>query len=277
MSRRGRSGPTISLFSFQDIITSVTAIVTVITLLLALDLVQKKQSRSNGSASALASDFVERLESAETQLKQLQSSASSVDDLVQEVASTSPAELRNEIAEREAAISDLEREKARLEKRFESWKNREREKLSEQFDLDPIKLEIVELDRTTTELERTRVEENGEKRTIFALPRGFRKEGWIAEINPNQITVAPIGRPSKPVTLVADALPIIGTTACSRFESWINDNRMTSAYFLVLIRPGADAEIQTVEEMLIRNQISHGYDVVDAEKTLFHPERGAAP
>ena len=34
MSRRGRSGPTISLFSFQDIITSVTAIVTVITLLL---------------------------------------------------------------------------------------------------------------------------------------------------------------------------------------------------------------------------------------------------
>jgi len=54
MSRRGRSGPTISLFSFQDIITSVTAIVTVITLLLALDLVQRKQSKAGDSSGNLA-------------------------------------------------------------------------------------------------------------------------------------------------------------------------------------------------------------------------------
>ena len=54
MSRRGRSGPAISLFSFQDIITSVTAIVTVIALLLALDLVQRKQSQSSDSSAAMA-------------------------------------------------------------------------------------------------------------------------------------------------------------------------------------------------------------------------------
>ncbi|MBC7817117.1 MAG: hypothetical protein IAG10_09545 [Planctomycetaceae bacterium] len=39
----------ISLFAFQDIITSVTAIVIVVALFLALDLVQRKQGQASES------------------------------------------------------------------------------------------------------------------------------------------------------------------------------------------------------------------------------------
>ena len=92
MSRRGRSGPTISLFSFQDIITSVTAIVTVITLLLALDLVQRKQSDAGDSSGALVVELAARLAQIEDELTELRAATASTDELVREVAATSPAD-----------------------------------------------------------------------------------------------------------------------------------------------------------------------------------------
>ena len=139
MSRRGRSGPTISLFSFQDIITSVTAIVTVITLLLALDLVQRKQSKAGDSSGNLAVELVARLAAAEVELAELNAVAGTTDDLVREVAATSPAELRNEIAERQSAIVELERERTRLERQRGQWKTREKQAQTEQFDLEPVR------------------------------------------------------------------------------------------------------------------------------------------
>lgn len=61
MSRRGRSGPAISLFAFQDIITSVTAIVIVVVLFLALDLVQRKESARADSPVGVAADLTDRI------------------------------------------------------------------------------------------------------------------------------------------------------------------------------------------------------------------------
>ena len=71
MSRRGRSGPVISLFAFQDIITSVTAIVIVVTLFLALDLVQRKQGQASESPTVLAEELVARITALEGELAKL--------------------------------------------------------------------------------------------------------------------------------------------------------------------------------------------------------------
>lgn len=277
MSRRGRSGPTISLFSFQDIITSVTAIVTVIALLLALDLVQRKQSQAGDSSGHLAVELTARLAAAEAELAELKAAAGTTDDLVREVAATSPAELRNEIAQRESAIAELERERTRLERQRGKWQTREKEEQTEQFDLEPLRQQQASALAEAAELDRQRTSEQAENRTVFSLPRGFQKEGWIVVIDATQIAVAPLGRPAKPVVVRASGLPLIGTSAAAAFVAWIEREQLRSAYFLLLVRPEAARAFDDVQELLTDKSISHGFDLIGSDQSILHPERGAAP
>ena len=277
MSRRGRSGPVISLFSFQDIITSVTAIVTVITLLLALDLVQRKQSQAGDSSGNLAVELAARLVAAEVELAELKAAAGTTDDLVREVAATSPAELRNEIAQRESTIAELERERARLERQRGQWQTREKEAQTEQFDLEPLRQQQANALAEAAELDRQRTSEQVENRTVFSLPRGFQKEGWIVVIDATQIAIAPLGRPAQPVVVRASGLPLIGTSAAAGFVAWIEREQLRSAYFLLLVRPDAARAFDDVQELLTDKSISHGFDLIGADQSILHPERGAAP
>ena len=277
MSRRGRSGPVISLFSFQDIITSVTAIVTVITLLLALDLVQRKQSQAGDSSGNLAVELAARLVAAEVELAELKAAAGTTDDLVREVAATSPAELRNEIAQRESAIAELERERTRLERQRGQWKTREKEEQTEQFDLEPLRQQQANALAEAAELDRQRTSEQVENRTVFSLPRGFQKEGWIVVIDATQIAIAPLGRPAQPVVVRTSGLPLIGTSAAAGFVAWIEREQLRSAYFLLLVRPDAARAFDDVQELLTDKSISHGFDLIGADQSILHPERGAAP
>jgi len=277
MSRRGRSGPTISLFAFQDIITSVTAIVTVITLLLALDLVQQKESQSEDTSGRIAADLVARLDAAQSELALLRAAADLTDGLVREVAATSPAELRTEISQRESAIAELQRELSRLERQRQQWLAREKEELAESFDLEPMRQQLANAVTSADQVDLQRASEQSENRTVFTLPRGFQREGWIAVLDAQRITVAPLGRPAKPIVFTASGLPLIGTTAAHALVQWIERQQIQSAYFLLLVRPDAATMFDEVHELLTNQPIAHGFDVIDSDRSIIHPERGAAP
>ena len=277
MSRRGRSGPAISLFSFQDIITSVTAIVTVIALLLALDLVQRKQSSANDSSSSLAQDLVARLERAEAELMTQRTITDTTDKLVREVANTSPAELRTEIAERESVIAELTRECTRLQEQQHSWQTKEKAALAEQFDVQPLKEQQATAEQQATKLENQRKDEQSENRTVFALPRGVQIDGWLVAIDADQISVAPLGRVAQPIEFVASGLPLFGSSTAQAFGQWIDKQQHRSAYFLLLVRPGAAKQFEEVQKFCSSNSISYGFDLIGADQVVLHPERGAAP
>src|SRR4051812_47012023 len=110
MSRRGRSGPAISLFAFQDIITSVTAIVIVVVLCLVLDLVQRKQTKHADSSSGVATDLSSRISEIETEIARLKEATAKTDSTVKEVARFSPAELQSQTDASELAIRELQAE-----------------------------------------------------------------------------------------------------------------------------------------------------------------------
>jgi len=276
MSRRGRSGPTISLFSFQDIITSVMAIVTVITLLLALDLVQRKESRGGDSSAAPSAELKTRLNHAEMELSQLQQIANRTNNLVRGVAESSPAQLKEEIAKREATIAELERQKARLDQQDKLWQGQKQSQLIEQFDLDPSRTERETLERTIAALEQERRAEQAENRPVFAMPRGMQKDGWLVLIEPERISVAPLGRSAKPVVLTATGLPLVGSTAVQNFEIWLDKQEVASSYFFLLLRPGASESFHEISKVFDSKKISYGFDVVGSDQSIMDPERGAA-
>ena len=49
------------------------------------------------------------------------------------------------------------------------------------------------------------------------------------------------------------------------------------AYFLLLVRPDAARAFDDVQELLTDKSISHGFDLIGADQSILHPERGAAP
>lgn len=278
MSRRGRSGPTISLFAFQDIITSVTAIVTVLTLLLALDLVQRKESQASNSSGHLSLELAARLAEAEAELAEMQAAVGTTDDLLRTVADKSPAELRTEIAQRESTTTELERERARLERQNTQLQSRHKAELARAFDLEPLRKQQQAAQNKTTEIDRQRAAEKAENRTVFSLPRGTRKEGWIVVIDPAQIAVAPLGRPAQPVAFRSSGrLPLLGTNGSAAFLEWIDQQQLRSAYFLLLVRPGGADAFDDVQESLTEKRISYGFDLISADQPILHPARGAAP
>lgn len=274
MSRRGRSGPTISLFSFQDIITSVTAIVTVVTLLLALDLVQRKQSQASDSSSMLALEVVERLTQIDAELAQLQESSDATDELIRDVAAISPGELQAEIVEREAAIAALELERTRLGQLAESTDTRRKAALLEQFELEPAKQQTAQNETLIADLEQQRHQEQAENRLIYALPRGTTRLGWIIEIDGADLVVAPMGRAAKPRRFVS-GLTLLGSSAVKQLMRWIDEENLYTSYFLVLVRPNGTRSFDDVLDALLKKNITHGSDLIGDDQVLFHPERGA--
>lgn len=276
MSRRGRSGPAISLFAFQDIITSVTAIVLVVVLFLVLDLLQRKQATQQVTVEAVSEDLEARIAEIEAELEQLKAVTSRADAMVQEVAEFSPAELQADITATEQAIKDLESQQQSQNERHKALSNRLKTALAAQFDLRPKQEELAQTKRETRDVRSAMESTRTDPRIIFALPKGFNKSGWIAVIESDLISVAPLGRPVKPIEFRQTGISLFSGTPSDAFVKWIKSQELEGAYFLLLVRPGGATLFDAVDSKLTTLSIAHGFDVIDSQRPILHPEKGAA-
>lgn len=276
MSRRGRSGPVISLFAFQDIITSVTAIVIVVTLFLALDLVQRRQEQFSETPTELANEVKDRIANGIKELTKLRDELEHTDELVKQVANTSPAELRSEIARRERAIDNLRDDLKRQEDRRKRLILAEEAAAAERFDLAPIRQQIEQTERETRELRGQLEKETQENRVLFTLPQGFQRDGWVVVVESEQIAVAPMGRNANPKVFVSTGT-VFKSSAAEEMMSWIDRSKLQAAYFFLLVRPSGSGTFSNLENSLKRKSIAFGFDLIDSHRVVLHPERGAAP
>ncbi|MES2787975.1 MAG: hypothetical protein V4719_00025 [Planctomycetota bacterium] len=276
MSRRGRSGPAISLFAFQDIITSVTAIVIVIVLFLALDLIQRKQSAHAGTASSVGEDLTARIAELQAELTRLQAETTRTDAAVREVAQFSPAELQAEVTAAERSIQGLQSRHKQLLEHHRRWQAKEKAVLAQKFDLRPQQLQLEITRQAHRDVQQQIEEGRNDRRPIYGLPRGITTGGWVAVIEEDVVTVAPLGRRAKPREFRQGALPIITGTAADAFVKWAKQEEQR-AYFLLLIRPGGAAQFDEIASEFIDLSMSYGFDLIDAQQEILHPEKGAAP
>jgi len=246
-------------------------------LLLALDLVQRKQSQASSSPAQLADELAKRLEIAEAEAAQLQAAVSTVDELVQNAAAVSPTELRDELAARAAEITRMTLEQTQLAVLTEKLIVELKQAQLEAFELDPLRAEMEKNEREANDLERQRATEQSDQRTVFSLPRGFQKEGWLAVVEAKTIIVAPLGRPTPPISLTASTVPLLGNSAGEELLAWIEREQSHSIYLLLVVRPGGERTLDEAIQLLSERNISFGYDLIGADEEIMHPERGAAP
>lgn len=277
MSRRGRSGPAISLFAFQDIITSVTAIVIVVVLFLALDLVQRKQAAHADTSAGVAEDLTARISDLKAELARLQAQTAKTDSTVQEVAQFSPAELQADVLAAEQAVNDLLSRERELAARHQSWQAREKAVLTQKFDLQPQQKELEKRRAAHREVQTQIAEGRADNRPIYGLPRGVTSGGWVVVIEQNGVAVAPLGRRAKPLQFQQGAVPILTSTAAGAFLKWVKQERQEQAYFLFLIRPGGASQFDEIDASFSVSSRSYGFDLIGANQEILHPEKGAAP
>lgn len=265
---RGRSGSVVSLFAFQDIITSVSGILIVVVLLMALELIEQPEADA-ASQTAAVQTMTESLAAAESERDSLKRRLAAETDAVKTASETSAGELARQIAEFDSEIRRLGAQIQNLKSDAEKLDAAAAALEVKEFDSAKEFAEIEQLRRRAQDLRNEIEATRNDDRTVYTLPRGINKAGWIVVLADDEIAVAPIGIAARPTRFHSDS------TAADEFLAWVKTH--DSDYFLLLIRPTGIDHFDTVEQDFHDRSIAYGFDVVGEQVTVLHPERGAAP
>jgi flagellar biosynthesis chaperone FliJ len=276
MSRQHRHPP-VSLFSFQDIITSTTAILIVIVLCLSLELLNRSLEPQQPVDLQTIDDLRESVSQLQTNLAALQTRPAFESELLAEAAEATPNQLRDELQDLERQLqvlqADVESETARAAQLAEVAKQTE----ATLFDAKPRLEELARL-QEQTEAMRAKIEElKNLQRPLYTMPRGDNRAGWVVVVSNGRIETAPMGQPSAP--LVFDdpfAISVLSSRPSARFRKWLEDAAAGRLYLLVLVRPDGSPLFDRLEGELVQRNVSFGFDLVAADQQVLDPRQGAA-
>jgi hypothetical protein len=278
---RKKSGQPISLFSFQDIITSVTAILILILLIMTLELVTRKRTEAASSPAATREQLetaVARLEDhvaslrsrvkASTQVQASQRPRAEIEAeltvaenqlhaarvRLEEVASVlrESTRLRFEAVARREAITNVESQVESLERRseadesdaeqIETANQREQERQAEQ------RQQVDEKPRAGTEL-------------VFNRPANSGRTPWLLEISSDGCVALKLGSNTRR----ALGKVVDGT---SPFGNWLASLQARDDYCLLLVRPSGVGYQGKVESALEQAAIPYGVDFIGEDQAV---------
>jgi len=272
MSRRGRGGTTISLFAFQDIITSVTAILIVLVLFLSLELINAKESRQKPSTESEHPDRSAQIDELKTKLSELQNTPRLDAAELQELGNNTPASmtitLRVAIERRDALLEEL----SNLKEKYHEAEVRV-DDAKQDFDAEKDNVQLIQsLESQIAEL-RTLIESASKSEKIwFSLPAGFNGKGWVVLVESDSLFLASMKEEMRPVRIKEGG--VFSGGLASQLIRWIRQENHTNEYFLVLIRPeGAEAADEITKQLKV-NEINFGFDVVSDSEDVMDAEKG---
>jgi len=263
-----------SLFAFQDVITAVTGILLILVLVLAVEVSQRVTARPSEAAEVSGTDWQtlqDRLARARIQLQVVRFEIDQWNVMFGNLASTSPAACRQMITTAERQNQQLREKLHQLQQQVQA----EREQLDQlearqqqMGDTGAAQRAAVELERLkkeTAELRRRWRELKSSDRTVYTMPRGFRKDGWLAVVSDWQIQAAPLGRAARPRRFrVGEFLRFLTAP-----------QRRGSVYVFLLVRPDGINTFDALEQALRDRGIAYGYDAIGPTQEVLDRETGA--
>jgi hypothetical protein len=241
MSRRGRGGNPISLFSFQDIITSVTGIMILVTLFLGLEIMRRREQSPAHQTQSLAEEIQQaaaqsgQVEAAvaanRRQIDELRNSLVDEEGHLLEDVKYDPEQLErqlrdltalNHMLEQEVTESDSRRQAA--ERSLADLNARDQSRAVDRQTLDEI---IQQAQRKKQELDKLRQA----NRVIFNPDQASTKTPWLVELAPQRILAGMVGKSSRRSRFLACKLSWLGPSSARRPGSisccWSSPTRST--------------------------------------------------
>ncbi len=272
MARRVHHSQPFSLFSFQDIITSVTGIIVLITLLLTLELILKAESSATGQANAFPGQLREALLETEEQVLELREKVQYDQQSIDEMAVVSPSLVKRQLHELETQIQQLEPKLEALRAQLVTatqeqiaWKARRFDRVASQQDLETLNQQVEALESDLEHLRKS-------NRVVYNPSSATGKRAWLVDIGPAGLLAAQAGKRSMPLRFGEGLQP----PGSAEFIQWAATRDKTSEYFILLIRPRGVALYREIRVELETLGFQIGFEVIGESVTPIDAQHGAA-
>ena len=280
MSQR-RTRDRISLFSFQDIITSVVGVVLLITLILLLQLISQ-MSAAPPSPTMTTQELRRQISDIQPVLAELQDSVAALHRAREQSEVFTPSQdqtdaLQSTVDRLETNVAAAEKKIDEIKKRVEELKNDPvfRQLTETQQEIDELTAKIAELQQQTKEITdhsaalQAKIRELKAKSSALeqqiansaalqlkvTVPKNTDKTAFILDYRQGIISVIP-----------TDGSPKQAFSSRSQFANWVSKRNYSTEHFVVYIRPSRFGQ----HEDIIKDLRARGFDVglqVIGEKT----------
>jgi len=285
MSRRRSNQPTISLFSFQDIITSVTAILILILLILTVELVTqsvKKAAADPAATTRSLADAVADMAEVVAALEKAVANAAPLVTVADKAAAARTAKvLRDQIEWARQQLADARavetaaRMRAEAATKLTQAAEQEKEIVTEQNR--SAKDRAARAEDLAAENARRRAEVEADPQAgatpsrggevVFTRDKASGRQPWLLEVSAAGLSSMRLGS-GTPVPLGRPA------TAGSQLDQWLSTLNPSRDHILLLIRPSGTDISNEVRGLLRSRDIPFGVEII-GEETVIHD--GAAP
>lgn len=242
----------ISLFSFQDIITSVTGVMILLTLLLAMELVEKVESSPPVQTQQITEELKARINAVKYQVSELKNRISQSNQEAVTLVNISDESIESEVAELESTL-DLLQDKS--EKIHDSQKNLDQTKT----ELEKAESSKVEIDSEIAALEKkiqdfkSRINKVNSGLVVLLEPRqGDHRAPWVIEVFHSRIIVSSI----KIKTNSTEFKEIY------EFDRWLKAQNPSRLYFFLIGHRGGFELLQKTRTSLTSNGYDYGMDLL---------------
>ena len=267
MSRMRRtSEQPLSLFSFQDIITSVTGVMILLTLLLSIELIQRVVSSAPQQTKLQVTASTQSIEEMKAEIDDLQSKLQSSGVLPKDLPSLDAAALKEKRLQLEEANDQLRREVTELTERLDQKRGEvvsaettsaaEQQRLAE---------EIAQLEQAATEAKEKLDSINSSNRIFFKKEPGG-KETWIVEVTASGLQAAKIGVAAKPQQFAT----------VQSFAKLLKSLDSGATAFYLIVKPEGELLFEEVKESVRNAGFDVGFNVVATDQQVIDPNTGAA-
>jgi len=261
MSRRGQGGPPITLFSFQDIITSVTAVIILITLMLCVDLIQRRKTSAPEAPrpTAAQQEEIARLEREVAEMEAaVRARPTSSQVLVED-----PRKLRADCEDRRRQLTQTEAELQTLQARLAAFRADPRAAARTAAAAEARRVAATR--RTETQHAREQLARlKRDNRLIYNQPAGESKQAWLVDLRSDAIVVTKAGQ-ARPTTRFEGAWL---RSASSGFSTWAAQRSRSSEYFVFLVRPASVKAFDGLRDELRDAGFDIGFDLIAADAEI---------
>ena len=251
MRRRRRKQNALSLFSFQDIITSICGIVILITLILALELTSKivEASMADPVRSRDAyNQMLREIDDMTSEITDLNTALNQMADDISKAISFTIPDIQDKIDQISAEIEANEEKLKNWSDLTEESEERNRRALFLDEENKCLQQKKEELEKQYQKLlEQSMLASNDGEFLYFDKENAPKEAPWLFDIDKDSSKAIPaagiLGSGPEPFTGDDDDI-------CASFMDWANQRSTTTEYFVLLVRPEGVDLYETIRDLV---------------------------
>jgi hypothetical protein len=267
MGRRGQRKVPISLFSFQDIITSVMGVIIMITLFLGVELVNRKENAPPIMTNEITNKIDDAVANTEAEIKAMREELKQYQEKMRQMANINKSELDRQVQDIKRLTSDLGNELGKTEQELQEADQRKNvaEAANMQSKVDSKNIETLLKEIAVMEKKLRDMKQSNQR--FFTPARGASKNPWLVEIKNQNILVAQAGK----------RVPPQHFQNVAQIRQFAAQRDHNAEYFVIFLDQSSVDTFRQVRQILQQLQFDVGYDLLASNQTIINPQTGAVP